>query len=119
MMRTDQPVRRVELDRGVEIDRTAWWAKIPAIAAVLDHGLNIPRGVTFLVGENGSGKSTLVEGLAGAFGLNVEGGSRNARHQTRAIPRSGEPAAVEPPTCAVGRRPSQRPPVTSMTAPVV
>lgn len=84
MMRTDQPVRRVELDRGVEVDRKAWWAQIPAISAILDQGLNIPPGVTFLVGENGSGKSTLVEALAGAYGLNVEGGSRNARHQTRA-----------------------------------
>jgi predicted ATPase len=83
-MRTDQPVRRIELDRGVEIDRQSWWAQIPAISAVLDSGLNIPPGVTFLVGENGSGKSTLVEALAGVFGLNVEGGSRNARHQTRA-----------------------------------
>jgi predicted ATPase len=82
-MRTDQPVRRVELDRGVEVDRKAWWAQIPAISAILDHGLNIPPGVTFLVGENGSGKSTLVEALAGAYGLNVEGGSRNARHRTR------------------------------------
>jgi predicted ATPase len=82
-MRTDQPVRRVELDRGVEVDRTAWWAQIPAISAVLDHGLNIPPGVTFLVGENGSGKSTLVEALAGVHGLNAEGGSRGAMHSTR------------------------------------
>src|SRR5215212_4297060 len=81
-MRTDQPIRRVELD--VEIDREAWWAKIPAIAAILDHGLNIPAGVTFLVGENGSGKSTLVEALAQAVGLNAEGGSRDAMHETRA-----------------------------------
>jgi predicted ATPase len=83
-MRTDRPVRRVEWDRGVEVDRTSWWARIPAIAAVLDHGLNIPAGVTFLVGENGSGKSTLVEALAGAHGLNPEGGSRGAMHRTRA-----------------------------------
>jgi len=82
-MRTDQPVRRVELDRGVEVDRKAWWARIPAISAVLDHGLNIPPGVTFLVGENGSGKSTLVEALAGVHGLNPEGGSRGAMHSTR------------------------------------
>ena len=34
-----------------------------------------PR-VTFFVGENGSGKSTLVEALAGALGLNAEGGGR-------------------------------------------
>lgn len=82
-MRTDRPIRRVEQDPGAEVDRSAWWAAIPAVGAVLDHGLNIPAGVTFLVGENGSGKSTLVEALAGAYGLNVEGGSRNARHSTR------------------------------------
>jgi predicted ATPase len=39
--------------------------------------------VTLLVGENGSGKSTIVEGLAQAFGLNAEGGSRGAQHVTR------------------------------------
>jgi predicted ATPase len=80
-MRTDRPVRRVE--RDAEIDHTTWWARIPAIAAVLESGLNIPAGVTFLVGENGSGKSTLVEALAQAHGLNVEGGSRSAMHSTR------------------------------------
>jgi predicted ATPase len=82
-MKTDRPVRRVELDHGVEVDKSAWWAQIPAIEAILRSGLNIPAGVTFLVGENGSGKSTLVEALAGAYGLNVEGGSRSARHRTR------------------------------------
>jgi predicted ATPase len=81
--RAPGPIRRVEADLGAEIDRDAWWARIPAIAAVLEHGLNIPAGVTFLVGENGSGKSTLVEGLAAVHGLNPEGGSRNARHSTR------------------------------------
>jgi len=39
--------------------------------------------VTILVGENGSGKSTLVEALAMAFGINGEGGSTGANHQTR------------------------------------
>ena len=83
-MRTDRPIRRVDLDPAVQVDREAWWAQIPAIRAILEHGLNLPAGVTFLVGENGSGKSTLVEALAGAYGLNVEGGSRSAMHQTRA-----------------------------------
>jgi len=78
-----RPIRRVEAEPGVEIDRDAWWARIPAVAAILDHGLNIPAGVTFLVGENGSGKSTLVEALAAAHGLNPEGGSRGAMHRTR------------------------------------
>jgi predicted ATPase len=82
-MRTDRPIRRVEAAPGVEIDRTAWWARIPAIEAILGHGLNIPAGITFLVGENGSGKSTLVEALAGVHGLNAEGGSRGAMHSTR------------------------------------
>jgi len=82
-MRTDRPIRRVELDKGAEIDHSAWWAQIPAVKAILEHGLNLPAGVTFFVGENGSGKSTLVEGLAGAHGLNPEGGSRSAMHSTR------------------------------------
>src|SRR5579859_187470 len=40
--------------------------------------------VTYLVGENGSGKSTLIEGIAAAWGLNPEGGSRNFNFSTRA-----------------------------------
>jgi predicted ATPase len=79
-----RPIRRVEVDPQVEVDRAAWWAQIPAIAAILERGLNLPSGVTFLVGENGSGKSTLIEALAVAHGLNVEGGSRGAMHRTRA-----------------------------------
>jgi predicted ATPase len=83
-MRESRPIRRAELEPGIDVDRSAWWAKIPAISAIIEHGLNIPAGVTFLVGENGSGKSTLIEALAGAHGLNIEGGSRDARHATRA-----------------------------------
>jgi predicted ATPase len=82
-MTNSRPIRRVELDPAAEADRESWWASIPAIRAVLDHGLNLPAGVTFLVGENGSGKSTLVEALAVAHGLNPEGGSRGAMHSTR------------------------------------
>jgi predicted ATPase len=80
---SERPIRRVDLDPAASIDRQAWWSRIPAVRAVLDHGLNLPAGVTFLVGENGSGKSTLIEGVAGAIGLNPEGGSRNARYSTR------------------------------------
>jgi predicted ATPase len=76
------PVRRIEA--GDEpVDRGAWWARIPAVRAILDRGLDLYPGVTLLVGENGSGKSTLIEGIAAAYGLNPEGGSRNARHSTR------------------------------------
>jgi predicted ATPase len=81
--RPARPVRRVERDPGAEWDAGAWWARIPAVRTVLDAGLDLPAGVTFLVGENGSGKSTLVEALAEAYGLNPEGGSRGAMHRTR------------------------------------
>jgi predicted ATPase len=81
--RSARAVRRVERDPGAEWDADAWWARIPAVRAVLDTGLDLPAGVTFLVGENGSGKSTLIEALAQAYGLNPEGGSRNAMHRTR------------------------------------
>lgn len=50
---------------------------------LLDTGLDLPAGVTFLVGDNGSGKSTIVEGVAMAYGLSAEGGSTHARHSTR------------------------------------
>ncbi len=78
-----RPVRRVERDPGAEWDADAWWARIPAVRTVLDAGLDLSAGVTFLVGENGSGKSTLIEALAEAYGLNPEGGSRGAMHRTR------------------------------------
>ena len=32
---------------------------VPAVAQLAGEGLDLPKGVTFLVGENGSGKSTL------------------------------------------------------------
>ena len=58
-----------------------WPFDLPAVEAL--ESLRFDRPVTFLVGENGSGKSTLIEALAGAYGLNVEGGSRSVRHRTR------------------------------------
>ncbi|NLP86116.1 AAA family ATPase [Microbacterium sp. CFH 90308] len=64
-------------------DRGQWPATIPAVAQVLDEGLELAPGVTFLVGENGSGKSTLLEAVAMAFGFSPEGGSTSARHSTR------------------------------------
>lgn len=61
-----------------------WPATVPAVAQVLRAGLDLPAGVTLLVGENGSGKSTLVEAVAMAFGLAPEGGTRNVQEGTRA-----------------------------------
>jgi predicted ATPase len=77
-----RPVRRVLSNGYAEPDR--WPATVPAVAQLLDEGLELGHGVTLLVGENGTGKSTIVEAVAMEFGLSAEGGSRNSRHSTRA-----------------------------------
>lgn len=76
------PVRRIAEHPKAPMDRTDWAAQIPAVRQVLDEGLELGQ-LTVLVGENGAGKSTLVEGIAAAFGLNPEGGTRNSMHQTQ------------------------------------
>jgi predicted ATPase len=77
------PVRRVELPPDAELAPGAWPLTIPAVAQLAHGGLDLDKGVTFLVGENGSGKSTLVEGVAVAYGLSPEGGSTHSEHSTR------------------------------------
>lgn len=76
------PVRRVEELAVYPADRSAWPATVPAVKDVLDNGIDLSR-LAVLVGENGSGKSTLVEAIAEAYGLNPEGGTRNAMHSTQ------------------------------------
>jgi len=61
-----------------------WPRTVPAVEQLLEEGLTLDTGVTFLVGENGSGKSTIVEGVAMAFGMSPEGGSTQGHHSTRA-----------------------------------
>lgn len=61
------PVVRVFVDEPPPA--RAWPMTVPAVAQLVREGLDLPKGVTFLVGENGSGKSTLVEAVAVAFGL--------------------------------------------------
>ncbi len=76
-----RPVRGIRANEYAERDR--WPATIPAVAQVLDEGLELEAGTTFLIGENGTGKSTIVEAVAMKFGLSTEGGSTHARHSTR------------------------------------
>lgn len=83
MLFDQPPVVRVSRDPGSETDAAAWPYSIPAIRQLLDDGLDLPAGVTFLVGENGSGKSTIVEAIAVAYGLSPESGTRNGLHSTR------------------------------------
>jgi predicted ATPase len=66
-------VRRIEAEGRPDPD--TWPATVPAVAALLEEGLELPAGVTLLVGENGTGKSTIVEAVAMAFGLAPEGGT--------------------------------------------
>jgi predicted ATPase len=80
--RDQRPVRRVVANEHAEPG--GWPATIPAVAQLFDEGLELGPGVTLLVGENGTGKSTIVEAVAMEFGLSAEGGSRHARHTTRA-----------------------------------
>ncbi|MDQ0647025.1 putative ATPase [Microbacterium natoriense] len=81
--RREQPVVAVRPNDDAPTPSSAWPTSIPAVAQVLREGIDLSPGVTFLVGENGSGKSTIVEGVAIAYGLSPEGGSRQAMHSTR------------------------------------
>lgn len=78
-----QPIVAVHAADDAPAAGAPWPASIPAVAQLLRDGLELSPGITFLVGENGSGKSTIVEGIAMAYGLSPEGGSRQARHRTR------------------------------------
>ncbi|REJ04991.1 AAA family ATPase [Microbacterium bovistercoris] len=81
--RRQQPVVAVHPTDDAPQPDGQWPTSIPAVAQVLREGIELDPGVTFLVGENGSGKSTIVEGIAIAYGLSPEGGSRQAQHSTR------------------------------------
>lgn len=76
------PVRRVEEHRLAPITRDSWPATIPAVGQILDQGLDFSP-LTVFVGKNGAGKSTIVEAIAEAYGLGVEGGTRNSLHRTQ------------------------------------
>ncbi|GAB3564170.1 AAA family ATPase [Arthrobacter alkaliphilus] len=76
------PIRRLAENPANVLDRREWPAALPAVAQILDQGLEL-TSATILLGENGSGKSTLVEAIALAYGLSPEGGSTGARHTTR------------------------------------
>lgn len=84
----DRLLRQVRPAPGTTLDTERWPDRVPAVAQLLTRGLEVPAGVTFLVGENGAGKSTLVEGIAHALEVHPEGGLR--RH---APGRDGEPPA--------------------------
>ncbi|MCD0452526.1 ABC transporter [Actinocorallia sp. API 0066] len=59
-----------------------WPFTLPPVAQLAADGLELPRPVTFLVGENGSGKSTLVEAVADLCGISSEGGKAGTRYSS-------------------------------------
>ena len=77
------PVAAVRVTEDPMRAPRTWPLSVPAVAQLMDGGLELGPGVTFLVGENGSGKSTVLEGIALAYGFSPEGGSNQARHTTR------------------------------------
>lgn len=79
MIAVDRPVRRVERRPDAEPDTGQWPFTVPAVAHLWRHGLDLPAGVTFLVGENGAGKSTIVEAVAEVLGIPGEGGTSDHR----------------------------------------
>jgi predicted ATPase len=85
-------VRAFRPSAGVAVDLDAWPATVPAASHLLREGLELPPGITILVGENGSGKSTVVELLAEAYGLDPQGGSILASSRPARV-RSTEPSA--------------------------
>jgi len=78
-------------------DPDTWAAAVPAAAQLLREGLELPPGITVLVGENGSGKSTVIEMMAEAYGLNPQGGSilAPALRLKESEPRTGHRLTVE------------------------
>lgn len=75
----DKDVSKSNIDRHLERidwspapnrqpDLRLWPYNIPAVTQLIcEGGLDIPSGVTILVGENGSGKSTLIEAFAAIY----------------------------------------------------
>lgn len=75
-------IRQVRVSAGADTARYPF--TLPAVGWLARaEGLELGRGVTFLVGENGTGKSTLIEAIAVAAGMNPEGGSQNFSFATR------------------------------------
>jgi predicted ATPase len=79
-------IRRIRQAKRLpdDVDLEGWPFTLAPVAQLVRDGLELTPGVTFLVGENGSGKSTIVEGIAMAYGLDPEGGTRNTKRSTYA-----------------------------------
>ena len=65
---TDRHLEAVEWREDRHYDPSRWPFTLPVVRQLAEQQrLEIPSGVTIIVGENGSGKSTLVEALAAVY----------------------------------------------------
>lgn len=84
-------------------EQDRWPFTVPCVAELAEHGLELTRPITFLVGENGSGKSTLIEAIAEAYGLDARGGRAGRKYvNDRARTPLGESLRLE--TTSAGTR---------------
>jgi len=74
-------IKEIRLIRDNIEDFEAYPFSLPIIKNMSSIELSSP--VTFIMGDNGSGKSTLIEAVAGAWGLNPEGGTKNFTFATK------------------------------------
>ena len=64
----ERHLERIEWAPRPGVDTSTWPFTLPPVAALIEAGgIDVPPGVTFVVGENGSGKSTLVEAMAAVY----------------------------------------------------
>jgi predicted ATPase len=75
-----RPVRAFLPGPDLRVDESVWPASVPALALVLRDGLELPAGLTVLVGGNGSGKSTVVGNPARELGRPQPGGGLATVH---------------------------------------
>lgn len=73
-----------EMKLSEELPKKGYPYEVFAIQEILKQQGSLPftAPVTFLSGDNGTGKSTILEAIAGAYGINPEGGSQNFNFST-------------------------------------
>lgn len=65
---TARHLERIEWAPYPDVDLSVWPFTVPVVQELIaEGGLEIPAGVTILLGENGTGKSTLVEAIAAIY----------------------------------------------------
>ncbi|MBP5431509.1 AAA family ATPase [Ruminococcus sp.] len=75
-------IRSIKLEKLTK--ELGYTAKLPVVNSLAQmEELELPRPVTYFVGENGTGKSTLLEAIAVKYGFNAEGGSLNYSFTTK------------------------------------